>query len=210
MTFAHALHGRRSGTAREARSGRWVQLVAGTAAMMLIASVLYVRPLLRAGQGADLGKSLAAVENAFAVFILVETAFVPLEAWLGARHRPRLLLLLGIALVVVGAIAGAQVEGVRARVGLYALGGAGAGIVYGSTVARVLKRFTDRKAMCVGVTAAASAAVLALALLAYAKAIAAPGAIAVLVVIGAGQAAVVLIATLMILSPPSGDAPPAY
>ncbi len=181
---------------------RWVQLVAGTVMMMAIASALCVWPLLRSAPGADLGKSLAAAENAFAAFIIAETLFVPLEAWLGDRMSPRLLVLVGGALVVLGALAGVRGEGVRAQAGWYALGGAGAGIVYGGTVARALKRFTDRKALCLGVTAAACAAVVGLALVAYLTAVKSPGAIGVLIVIGGGQAVVILIATLLILEPP--------
>ncbi len=181
---------------------RWVQLVGGTVLMMAIASVLCVWPLLRSSPSADLGKSLAAAENAFAAFIIAETLFVPLEAWLGERMKPRLLLPVGGALVVLGALAGAQAESVRAQTGWYALGGVGAGIVYGGTIARALKRFTDRKALCVGVTAAACAAVLGLALVAYVTAVEAPGALGVLIVICAGQAVVILVATLLILEPP--------
>lgn len=208
MTFANALHGPRLHL-RSPEIGRWVQLVSGTVVMMAIASVLYAWPLLRSSPGVELGKTLASVENAFATFIFVETLFVPFEAWLGERKRPRLLLLLGVVLVAIGALAGARTESPQAQA-WYALGGAGAGIVYGGTVARVLKRFTDRKARCVGVTATASAAVLALALWAYVKSVTAPGAIALLVVIGAGQATIVLIATLMILAPPRCDVPPGY
>lgn len=208
MTVASALHGHRVHLPSP-HVNRWVQLVSGTVAMMVIASVLYAWPLLRSPPGAELGKTLAGVENAFATFIFVETLFVPFEAWLGERRRPRLLLLLGVALVALGAIAGARAETPWAQA-WYALGGAGAGIVYGGTVARVLKRFTDRKAQCVGVTAGASAAVLALAVVAYVKAVNAPGAIGLLVVIGAGQAVVVIIATLMILEPPPSDATPEY
>ncbi len=188
--------------------GRWAQLVTGTVVMMAIASALYVWPLVRSHPGAELGRSLAAVENAFAMFLLVETALAPVEAWLGARRRPRLLLAVGFALVALGALAGARAETLRAQANWYALGGAGAGLVYGGTVARVLRRFTDRKAACVGVTAATCAAVLALAVWAYVKAITAPGAIGMLVVIGAGQAVIVLIATLLILEPPHGEVPP--
>src|SRR5512133_4241122 len=106
---------------------RWVQLVSGTVAMMVIASVLYAWPLLRSPPGAELGKTLASVENAFATFIFVETLFVPFEAWLGERRRPRLLLLLGVALVALGALAGARAETPWSQA-WYALGGAGAGI----------------------------------------------------------------------------------
>ena len=194
--------------ARRRDVGRWVQLASGTGVMMAIVSVLYVWPLLRSHPGAELGRSLAAVENAFATFLLVETAFAPLEGWLGARRRPRLLLLLGFALVAIGALAGARAETLRAQANWFALGGAGAGLVYGGTVARVLGRFTDRKGACVGVTAATCAAVLALALGAYVRADAAPAAIGVLVVIGAGQAVIVLVATLLILEPRRGEVPP--
>jgi OFA family oxalate/formate antiporter-like MFS transporter len=207
MSFANALHAPRlHGRSRDV--SRWVQLVSGTVAMMVIATV-YAWPLLRSPSGAELGKNLAALENAFATFIFVETLFVPLEAWLGERRRPRLLLLLGLALVALGALAGVRAETPRLQA-WYALGGAGAGIVYGGTVARAVKRFTDRKAQCIGVTAAAIAGVLALALFAYVKAITAPGAITVLVVIGVGQATIVLIATLWILKPPPAGEPPAY
>ena len=187
---------------------RWVQLVAGTVAMMAIASVLCVWPLLRSPPGTDLGKSLAAAENAFAAFIIAETLFVPLEAWLGDRMRPALLVLVGGALVVLGAVAGARVESVRAQTGWYALGGMGGGIVYGGTVARALKRFTDRKALCMGVTAVACAAVVGLALVAFVTAVESPGALGVLIVIGAGQAVVILVATLLILEPPPTTTPP--
>ncbi len=206
MTLATAV---RDGVAvRSGRAGRWVQLVSGTVVMMAIASALYVWPLLRSHPGAELGRSLAAVETAFATFLLVETALAPIEAWLGARRRPRVLLVLGLALVALGALGGARAETLRAQADWYALGGAGAGVVFGATVARVLRRFTDRKAACVGVTAATCAAVLALAFGAYVRAIDAPGAIGVLVLIGAGQAVIVLVATLLILEPPRGEVPP--
>ena len=206
MSLATAVHGDRiRGPGR--RSGPWVQLVSGTVVMMAIAIALFVWPLLRSSQE-ELGRSLAAAENAFATFLLVETVLAPLEAWLGERRRPRALLFLGFALVALGALAGARAESLRGQANWYALGGAGAGIVYGGTVARVLKRFTDRKAAAVGVTAATCAAVLALALGAYVTAASSPGAVGVLVVIGAGQAVVVLIATLLILEPRRGEVPP--
>ena len=184
------------------RMGRWVELVLSAAAMMVIGSVLFAWPLLRAGPGAGLGASLAAVENAFAAFILAETLFVPFEGWLGERHGRWLLVAAGLVLVAVGAWAGTRAVGVAAQVGWYVLGGIGSGLVYGGTVAKVLRRFTDRKALCIGVTAGACLAVAALALgaLAVALEIPAGGALA-LGVLGAGQAAVVLVAAVFILDP---------
>jgi OFA family oxalate/formate antiporter-like MFS transporter len=186
---------------------RWVQLVAGVVVMMAIAGVLFVWPLLRSAPGKSLAESLAATENAFAFFIIAETIFVPLEAWLGDRFPRWLLVGTGAVLVALGALAGAQAESVRAQVAWSALGGVGAGFAYGGTVAKALKRFTDRKALCVGVTAAACAGVLALALGAI-VALFSPSALPVLVVLGGGQAAVILIATLLILEPPPERPPP--
>jgi OFA family oxalate/formate antiporter-like MFS transporter len=186
---------------------RWVQVVASVVAMMAVAGVLFVWPLLRGGPSRGLAESLAATQNAFAFFIIAETVFVPLEAWLGERFPRWLLVGLGVGLVAFGALGGARAEEVRALMACSAVGGVGAGLVYGGTVAKALKRFTDRKALCVGVTAAACVGVLALALAAIA-ALSSPSAIPVLVVLGAGQAFVILIATLFILYPLPERPPP--
>ncbi len=186
---------------------RWVQVVAGVVAMMAIAAVLYVWPLLRSGSGTSLTETLAATENAFAFFILAETIFVPLEAWLGDRFPRWLLVGAGVALVALGAFAGARAEGLRAQVGWYALGGAGAGFAYAGTVGKALRRFSDRKALCVGVTATACLIVLGLALGAI-VALSSSVAMPVIILLGAGQAFVILMATLFILYPPPDRPPP--
>ena len=191
------------------RAGRWLELVGSAVAMMVIAGVLYAWPLLRAGRGPGLEASLAAVENAFAAFILAETLFVPVEGWLGDRYGRRLLVTAGVALVALGATLGSRAAGVRAQVGWYALGGVGSGLVYGGTVAKALKRFTDRKALCIGVTAGACLSVAALAMGALAVVLEMPsGGALVLGVLGAGQAVVVLVASLFILDPRLGVPPP--
>jgi hypothetical protein len=177
--------------------------------MMAIAGVLFVRPLVRTGDDAALAEALSAVEHAFAGFILAETLFVPLEAWLGDRARPWLLGAIGVALVGIGAVAGGSTASARAQVGWYALGGVGAGLAYGATVAKALRRFTDRKALAVGTTTAACVAVVALALLG-AWALSGTRALGFLVVVGAAQAVVIVVATLVILYPPVGPPPPEW
>jgi MFS transporter, OFA family, oxalate/formate antiporter len=186
---------------------RWIQLVAGVVAMMAIAGLLFVWPLVRSAPGSSLAESLAATENAFAAFIFTETIFVPLEAWLGDRVPRWLLVGAGALLVLLGALAGAEARTVRLRVAWYVLGGAGAGLAYGGTIAKALKSFTDRKALCVGVTAAACAGVVLLAAGANVV-LSSPGALPLLVVLGAGQAVVIVIATLFILEPPPRAPPP--
>jgi MFS family permease len=190
-------------------AGRWVGLLSGVVLMMALAGVLFVWPLLRVPPGAGLAEPLAAAENAFAAFIIAEALFVPLEAWLGDRSPRWLLAAAGAALVGVGALAGAAAAGPLARLGWSALGGVGAGLAYGATVAKALRHLTDRRALCVGVTAAACVGVLALALGA-AWAVSTPRALAVLVVLGAAQAVVIVIATLVILYPPPEPPSPGW
>ncbi len=185
---------------------RWAQLVAGVVLMMALAGVLFVWPLVRAAPGATVAATLAASENALAAFIFTETIFVPLEAWLGDRVPRWLLVGAGAALVVLGAVAGDGAGSTRVKVVCHVLGGAGAGLAYGGTIAKVLKRFTDRKALCVGVTAAACLGVVALAAGAD-LVLSSPAAMPILVVLGAGQGVVILIATLFILEPPPPPPP---
>lgn len=187
-------------------TNRWVRLVGGVLAVMAVATVLLASVLLRSAPD-RVAMTLAAAENAFAAFIFVETLFVPLEAWLG-DHLPRSVLVgAGCLLLVAGALAGTSAGSARGQVFWYAVGGAGGGLVYGGTVAKVLKSFTDRKALCVGVTAVACAGVIGLAVAAVA-ALSAQGALPVLLVLGAGQGVVILIATVFIVAPPPARPPP--
>jgi hypothetical protein len=187
-------------------AGRSARLLGGVVLMMAVAGLLFVRPLLRAAPGEGLEGSLAAAENAFAAFILAETLFVPFEAWLGNRVPRWLLGAAGAALVALGALAGAAAGSTRAQVAWFALGGAGAGLAYGATVAKAVQRFTDRKALAVGVTSAACAGVVALAL-ASIWSLHAQGTLGPLVLIGAAQAIVIVVATLVILYPPPRNPP---
>jgi OFA family oxalate/formate antiporter-like MFS transporter len=182
-------------------ANRWHQLVAGVVGMMAVAGLLFVWPLLRSPSGPGLAEALAASENAFAAFIFTEIMFAPLESWLGERAPRWLLVGAGVGLVVLGAFAGAAAAGVRAKVAWSVLGGAGAGLVYGGTVAKSLRSFTERKALAIGVTGAACVGVLVLAAGAI-LAMSSPAAMPLLIVLGAGQAVVIVIATLFILAPP--------
>jgi hypothetical protein len=134
---------------------------------------------------------------------------VPLESWLGERARPWLLAAVGAALVTAGALASGRAGSASAQVAWSAVGGVGAGLAYGATVAKAVRRFTDRKALALGTTSATCAAVVGLALLG-AWALSGTRGLGVLVVIGAAQALVVVIATLVILYPPAGPPPPEW
>ena len=207
MASAAARAERRDGPLVDGRAPPWLGLLASVAALMAVAGVLFAAPLLRSRTQADLADALSAVEHAFAAFILAETLFVPLESWLGERARPWLLALVGGGLVAAGAIAGARAGSGQGQLAWYALGGIGAGLAYGATVAKALRRFTDRKALAVGTTSATCGVLVALAV-AGAWALSGTRAVSVLVLVGAAQAVVVVVATLVILYPPPDRPPP--
>ncbi len=207
MSAVAALPGPRVNPRRGAPN-HWVQLLVAVAAMTALASAVVAWPFLR-NPGAGLGPSLAGVENAFGAFILAEMLFVPFEGWLGGLRGRWLLITLGAILIVLGVFAGTRVGSFRAVVACYAIGGVGAGLLYGGTAAKLMKEFTGRKVLCITVTAASCSAVVALAVIAATLAVHAPGGIRPLVALGGAQAAVVLLAALYILWPPQpGREPP--
>ena len=78
---------------------RWVQLIAGIIAMMAIANLQYAWTLFTKPLTTSLHATLAAVQVAFAAFILCETWLVPFEGYLIDRLRPRLVIGIGGLLV---------------------------------------------------------------------------------------------------------------
>jgi len=118
---------------------RWIQLVAGIIAMMAIANLQYAWTLFTRPLTVSLNASLAAVQVAFAAFILAETWLVPFEGYLVDRIGPRLMIAIGGVLVGAGWIGAGMAHSVRELIVYYTLGGVGAGVIYGGTIGNALK-----------------------------------------------------------------------
>jgi len=142
-----------SGTARTSAATRWYQLVFGIICMSMIANLqygwtLFVNPIHdRHGWG------LPSIQLAFTVFVVIETWLVPLEGYIVDRIGPRFVgaiagALVGIAWVINGAANSLTMLYVGA-----AVGGVGAGAVYGACVGNALKWFPDRRGLAAGLTA---------------------------------------------------------
>ena len=80
---------------------RWIQMCAAIIAMMAIANLQYAWTLFTKPLTTSLHATLAAVQIAFAAFILCETWLVPFEGYLIDRLGPRLVI--GIGGMLVGA-----------------------------------------------------------------------------------------------------------
>src|ERR671930_2168948 len=133
---------------------RWVQLVVGILAMVMVANLQYGWTLFVNPIDARHHWGKAAIQVAFTIFVLFETWLVPFEAYLVDRFGPGLLV--GIGGVLVGLAW--SVNSVAGSLPLLylggALGGIGAGIVYGTAVGNALKWFPDRRGLAAGLTAA--------------------------------------------------------
>jgi OFA family oxalate/formate antiporter-like MFS transporter len=152
-----------------------------------------------------------AIQVAFTLFVLAETWLVPIEGYLVDRYGPRPMVALGGLL-----IGGAWV--LNARAGTLALlylaavlGGAGAGIVYGTSVANALKWFPHRRGLAAGITAAAFGAGSALTVVPISRMIQARGFEAAFFWFGLGQGGLVLAASWFLRAPASAaDDVPAH
>ena len=135
-------------------SYRWLQLFLGIVCMAMIANLQYGWTLFVNPIDAKYHWGRAAIQVAFSIFVLCETWLVPVEGWLVDRYGPRPIvmaggLLCGIAWVMNSIAASLTLLYVAA-----AIGGIGAGAVYGTCVGNALKWFSDRRGLAAGLTAA--------------------------------------------------------
>ena len=192
---------------RTTSSSRWIQLVAGIVGMVAIANLqygwtLFVNPI---DNKFHWGK--AAIQIAFTVFVLAETWLVPFEGYLVDRFGPRLLVALGGLLVGVAWWINA---GANSLFTLYAggfIGGAGAGIVYGTSIGNALKWFPDHRGLAAGLTAAAFGAGSALTVVPIANIINNRGYEAAFLWFAIAQRLVVILCALVLLAPRPGEVP---
>jgi MFS transporter, OFA family, oxalate/formate antiporter len=201
---------RRAPRAETQLVNRWVQLVAGIVAMLAIANLQYAWTLFTKPLSGSLHASLAAIQVAFAAFIIAETWLVPFEGYLVDKLGPRVLMAIGGVLVGLGWIMSGHAQSVRQLIAWYTVGGVGAGVVYGATVGNAMKWFPDHRGLCVGLTAGAYGVGTALTVAPIARMIRTSGYAHTLVTWGFIQGIVVIAAALFIVKPPEGWAPPGW
>jgi OFA family oxalate/formate antiporter-like MFS transporter len=134
---------------------RWRQLAACIVAMMAVANLQYAWTLFTIPLTQSLHATLSAVQIAFTVFILTETWLVPFEGWLVDRIGARAVVSAGGLLVGISWIGAGLADSLHGLYLFYALGGIGAGAVYGASIGTALKWFPDRRGLAAGLTAGA-------------------------------------------------------
>jgi MFS transporter, OFA family, oxalate/formate antiporter len=134
-------------------AGRWWQLLIGIICMSMIANLqygwtLFVNPINDKFQW---GK--AAIQVAFTIFVLTETWLVPIEGYLVDKFGPRPVTVVGGILVGISWAMNSVADSLMMFYISAAIGGTGAGAVYGTCVGNALKWFPDRRGLAAGLTA---------------------------------------------------------
>jgi MFS transporter, OFA family, oxalate/formate antiporter len=186
---------------------RWVQLAVGILGMVMIANLQYGWTLFVKPIDDKFHWGTTAIQVAYTTFILLETWLVPFEGYLVDRFGPRLLVAIG------GVLAGASwlINSAASELWvLYlgmAVGGIGAGIVYGTAVGNALKWFPDRRGLAAGLTAAGFGAGSAATIIPISNLINSNGYQSTFLTFGLIQGGVVLVAAFFLAAPRPSELP---
>src|SRR5205823_3453067 len=188
-------------TVRVRDSYRWLQLLVGILCMAMIANLQYGWTLFVNPLDAKYHWGRASIQVAFTIFVLLETWLVPIEGYLVDRFGPRLVVLAGGILCGIAWAMNAYADSLTFLYVAAAIGGLGAGAVYGTCVGNALKWFPDRRGLAAGLTAAGFGAGSALTVLPIQAIIKSMGYQTAFLYFGIGQGLVVMIVSLMLIDP---------
>src|SRR5436189_1237003 len=196
-----------SSRATASEATRWGQLIFGIICMVMIANLqygwtLFVNPI---DQKYHWGR--AAIQVAFTIFVLTETWLVPFEGYLIDRFGPKVMVCGSGFLVAIAWMLNAYADSLALLYVAAAIGGIGAGVIYGASVGNALKWFPDRRGLAAGLTAAGFGAGSALTVVPIANMITSSGFEAAFWWFGIGQGIVVIIFSLFLRAPEPGEVP---
>jgi len=133
---------------------RWLQLFFGIVCMAMVANLQYGWTLFVNPMDAKYHWGRAAIQVAFSIFVITETWLVPLEGYFVDRFGPKPVVMVGGVLVGIAWVMNAYASSLPMLYIAAAIGGIGAGAVYGTCVGNALKWFPDRRGLAAGLTAA--------------------------------------------------------
>ena len=191
-------------------STRWAQLAFGIICMVMIANLQYGWTLFVGPIDEKYQWGRAAIQIAFTIFVLTETWLVPIEGYLIDKFGPRIMISASGVLVAVAWVINSVADSLFLLYVGAAVGGIGAGVIYGGSVGNALKWFPDRRGLAAGLTAAGFGAGSALTVIPIANMIQSSGYEAAFLWFGLGQGLVVTVVALLLRAPQPGEvaAPP--
>lgn len=186
---------------------RWLILIACAVAMLAIANLQYAWTLFTTDLTRSMHASLDAVQWTLTFFVIAQTGLFPINAYLVDRVGPRLIVALASVLVGIGWIGAGLAHSLVALYAAYAIGGIGAGAVYGACVGVAMKWFPERRGLCVGIVAGSYGFGTALTVLPISNMIKTSGYRTAFITWGIVQGVVVLLAAQFLKMPPAGWQP---
>ncbi|HKX07461.1 MAG TPA: oxalate/formate MFS antiporter [Stellaceae bacterium] len=196
-----------SASAEQPSNFRWVMLVLGIICMTMIANLQYGWTLFVGPMDTKYHWGRAAIQVAFSIFVLTETWLVPVEGWFVDRFGPKIVVLIGGALCGIAWVMNSMADSLGMLYAAAAVGGIGAGAVYGTCVGNALKWFSDLRGLAAGLTAAGFGAGSALTIIPIQGMIASSGFEQAFLYFGIGQGIVVVAVSLFLRAPREGEAP---
>ena len=179
--------------------GRWWQLVFGIICMTMIANLQYGWTLFVNPLDAKFHWGRAAIQVAFTIFVLTETWLVPIEGYLVDRFGPRPVVVIGGILCAIAWAMNSVADSLPFLYLAAAIGGIGAGAVYGTCVGNAVKLFPDRRGLAAGLTAAGFGAGSALTIIPISNMIKGAGYQQAFLYFGLGQGIVVFIIGMLLI-----------
>ncbi len=157
---------------------------------------LFVHPL-----NEKYGWSLGSIQAAFAIFVIAETWLVPFEGWFVDRFGPKFVVAGGGILVGAAWALNSVADSLFLLYVGAALGGMGAGAVYGTCVGNSVRWFPDRRGLAAGLTVAGFGAGSALSIIPIQSVIATHGYQAAFLWFGLAQGLIVLVTAWALRAP---------
>src|SRR6476646_5277144 len=203
MSVASGATAQTRATASEAT--RWGQLIFGIICMVMIANLQYGWTLFVGPIDQKYHCGRAAIQVAFTIFVLTETWLVPIEGYLIDKFGPRIMISGSGVLVAIAWVINSYADSLPLLYLGAAIGGIGAGVIYGGSVGNALKWFPDRRGLAAGLTAAGFGAGSALTVIPIANMIKTSGYESAFLWFGLGQGIVVVVVALLLRAPAAGE-----
>ena len=145
----------------------------------------------------------ASIQIAFTIFVLLETWLVPVEGYLVDRFGPRWMVVVGGILCGLAWAINSVASSLAMLYFAAALGGIGAGGVYGTCIGNAVKWFPGRRGLAAGLTAAGFGAGSALTIVPIAAMIKSSGYEQTFLTFGLAQGLIVAILGFALFAPPA-------
>jgi OFA family oxalate/formate antiporter-like MFS transporter len=169
--------------------------------MVMVANLQYGWTLFVGPIGDKFGWSKAAIQVTFTIFVLFETWLVPAEGYLVDRFGPRWMIVGGGVLCAISWVMNSFATSLGTFYFSAAIGGIGAGAVYGTCIGNAVKWFPGRRGLAAGLTAAGFGMGSAATIIPIANMIKSSGYEQTFLTFGLFQGIVVVVVGMLIMAP---------